>query len=224
MPCAAPTDSAPSPCPRILGTLSAYAVELIDRIKRAVTHQVTAYLPQRIARAVHRNPITAVARVESGLDLVIALARTLAGDVFYLPIPRPAPRPIMPQPDTAREAKPRPAPRARAVTEADRDRDRLRRLRHTMQTQPIRLLARRITRKLGLSDTHDAFPHVLMEMNETPAQWSHRLFGPRRPRTPAIIVPRGWKPPRPLAAPALEPEPDSEPEPDPQAPRYHKLE
>lgn len=50
-----------------------------------------------------------------------------------------------------------------------------------MKTQPINTLARRIANALGLRDTHELFPHVLIDGTETPAQWFHRH---RRALTP----------------------------------------
>jgi hypothetical protein len=135
-----------------------------------------------------RNPPGAQRAVSAFLWLV-ALATTLAGDRTYLPLPPREPANPVPAKKKSRPHSFRPR------TEDDRERELNRRIRHVFATVPLGIVAERIARRLGLTQSDALWPHELKAITQTPAVFLGAEEGQGLcPRTPT-----GGSAPRPAS-------------------------
>ena len=178
----APTITAPSPArqfQRAINTMLELARELLARL----TPQAAAPepLPPKAAR------------VDSALQWIIALARTLAGDRTYLRpyrLPRLKPFPALCAKLRACCGLP-PVPKP---TEASRAAARLNYMRRVFATEPTGKIAARLARRIGIKRTSENWPADLVAIQETPVEWARRAHRP----SPAPAIPT------PTAAPELQ--------------------
>jgi hypothetical protein len=165
-----PTD----PFANAINDLLGLGMDLLGRIKGALLHKTTEYLPKNLAK----KPETAEARVTRAMDWLYALTRTLAGDRFYLPTqpPKPTspPRSLDETPQPAEPAPPRPTRPKTPRTQEARELDQLRRIRKAFATQSIARIARRIYGAMGIRQDSDSWHHNLLAQAETPLQWNTR--------------------------------------------------
>jgi hypothetical protein len=216
-------EDVPNYCPKSIGWLAGRAGHLMGYIIEACRTGNFANLPAIITARVKAKPQAAYDRVERAFGWAVALARTMAGDFTYLrnEFPR---RPKAPNQTQAPRRNPPKTPRGKIPY--DRDRAFVRHIRHTFQTRPIKQIARRICAAIGVREGRDLWPKDLVQMDETPAQWSIRHYGPTPPWEPVIIFPRRVRTRRKKPAPTHEQSKPSAlaPQPPPKPPAYHQRE
>jgi hypothetical protein len=164
-----PTD----PFARAINDLLGLGMDLLGRIKAAIAHKTTEYLPKNLAK----KPQTAEARVTRAMDWLFALTRTLAGDRFFLPtqtVERKSPAPSATQAALQAAAPHPPAKPKTPRTQETREVDQLRRIRKAFATQTIAHIARRIYGAMGIRQNSDSWHHNLLAQAETPLQWNTR--------------------------------------------------
>lgn len=168
------------PIRRAIFALIGIARDLLGRVTAAITYADISHLPRRLAR----NPLAAEQRLLRTLDWIGALARTLAGDTFWLIAPTTrAPRvPAPPQPTApTRVASPRRAP---PRTEAQKAAAHLRYVRTVFATQPVATIAARLARRLGIRVSDRAWPTALIAITKTPAACARAIYARERHALP----------------------------------------
>jgi hypothetical protein len=172
--------------------LVAYALEIFEELRTATPERPRQFLPAIARRTSIERART---RVISAYTWLVALGRTLAGDQFYL-LTRAAPtRAPQPTPAAPKSAAPH-CPRS----EADRERAALLHMRKTFATVPTGRIVERLARRLGLTPDDELWPHRLIGIAKTPADFAAS--------TRAVTEPMENEPPPPdahaaSAAPAL---------------------
>ena len=185
------------------------------QFKRAISHLLSRakdvwdrYIPRADSPLPAPEPtpqyLRAAARAEATYGWVIALARTMAGDRYYV---RPWRLPRMKSlPGMVRMMRiicgVRPTPPS---TEDSRLRRRINYIRKVMSTQPVGKIARRIAGRLHIKPSSGFWPHELVDITDTPQQWANA----RRPKfTP---LPAHKIPPLPIPAAARKTAPTPKP-------------